>query len=345
MNKKLSKIILINFFVFILILSVLEVSSRFLIDSEEISPLFNDSNLRTRDRAYVMKHSDRGFSLVPGYTGELYSINRNGFRGRDLPSDIDTRFVVLAIGESTTFGWGVYDDETYPHYLEEILQSKRNDNKPIVINAGVPSYTSSQVLEYIKEIKENKLIKPDLILLNVMWNDIWYSSVHGWSSDLLLNQESSKILSFITSHSRFINYVVMGKKNKRRVDVFNDEALSFYHENIKKIIMFAQDNNIEIAVVAPPFDGDHLPDEGIHEFHIRYTKPFFIDTAMKYQHSLQKVTAELNVPFIHHALDLRHKSQKDFFLDLLHPTSVGNMKMANDVASFILRNYDLKVLD
>ena len=97
------KLIAINILVFAGLLLLIEGASRLMIDKAEIEPIFNDAELRTRNRAFVEPHATRGFALKPGFENKLYRVNSDGFRGEDFPEDLDRRFIVLTLGESTTF--------------------------------------------------------------------------------------------------------------------------------------------------------------------------------------------------------------------------------------------------
>ena len=72
------------------------------------------------------------------------SSDSNGFRpphGEPTPQT----FRIAAMGCSTTFGWGVADEETYPAQLQAILHARGYPSVQ-VINAGQPGYTSFQGL-------------------------------------------------------------------------------------------------------------------------------------------------------------------------------------------------------
>jgi len=80
-----------------------------------------------------------------------------------------------------------------------------------VINGGVPSYTSSQTLLYMQEILEKAPIEPKTILVNIMWNDIWYSSVKNWHPNILVHQKPPEWLSFLTT--KLLLYLWLGKSD------------------------------------------------------------------------------------------------------------------------------------
>jgi hypothetical protein len=87
---------------------------------DDPSPLFADPALGRVDRPFVAADPRRGFALVPGFEDRVYRINSDGFRGPELPPGpvLARRFVVLAVGDSATFGWKVAEGGPYPAQLE-----------------------------------------------------------------------------------------------------------------------------------------------------------------------------------------------------------------------------------
>ncbi|MFT5660602.1 MAG: lysophospholipase L1-like esterase [Sulfurimonas sp.] len=329
--KKSLYILLINFGLLLFLLILVEGGSRVFMQEKKNEALFSDKDLRIRGRSFIQKNKTRGFALIPNFTNNNYTVNSQGFRGKEFPKDFDKQFKILTLGESTTFGWGVNEEETYPYYLKKKL--KENNRAFYIINGGVPSYTSSQVVLYMKEIFTKDIVKPDMILVNIMWNDIWYSTVKNWHSNILVHQEPPSWLNFLTKHSYFFYGLVMGfAEDEKKTNIFNKEAYSFYLSNLKSMIELANKNKVNIAFVAPPFDGDHMPEKGLQEFQIHYSKQFLINTAQKYSQGMNQIAADYDIPIITHKLDLKNMHQNSLFLDALHPTAEGNSIMANDIA-------------
>ena len=92
-------------------------------------------------------------------------INSMGTRGAefDLRKPLNT-VRILSLGDSTAFGWGLSEDETYAARLEKILNANITNGKHFeVINAGVNAWSYTQILSYLR----NDAVKysPDYLLL------------------------------------------------------------------------------------------------------------------------------------------------------------------------------------
>ena len=147
--------------------------------------------------ARIITNSD--FDFDPGYTKEkIYpcdeythanaciqrTYNSHGFRGdefeKEKPSDT---FRIFALGGSTTFGVGAADNETWPVYLQKIMNEKITGKNIEVINFGLSGGTTESYYELIK----NRIfsLDPDLIIMYDGWNDRDTSvekTIQNWES-------------------------------------------------------------------------------------------------------------------------------------------------------------------
>jgi hypothetical protein len=107
--------------------------------------------------------------LIPGWKGEFagaaISVNRWGMRDRDrtLAKPSGT-FRIALVGESTVMGYGVGDDETFAHLLEERLnvESNQSGGRFEVLNFGAGSY--APIHRRVQIERKVLQFRPDLIL-------------------------------------------------------------------------------------------------------------------------------------------------------------------------------------
>src|SRR5262245_5907129 len=124
------------------------------------------------------RHPVRSFTLEPCQSG-VYSVSASveidcrGFRRNGHGEDGGWGPVILALGDSFTFGFGVENSETWPARLEAILR-RRGCPTARVINAGTMSYGVFQELDLL--IEHLSGLKPHVVIHGLYWND--YQSAH-----------------------------------------------------------------------------------------------------------------------------------------------------------------------
>ena len=96
------------------------------------------------------------------------STNSDGLRTSIEMTDPAKSLRIMTLGCSTTFGWGVGDQETYPSRLQVYLNESGYENIE-VINAGQPGYTSFQGDWLWDSVLKN--YQPDIVLIGYIVQD------------------------------------------------------------------------------------------------------------------------------------------------------------------------------
>jgi hypothetical protein len=124
-----------------------------------------------------------GYRNLPGQETPYFTINRDGFRGREVPREKGEKKRIIVLGGSTAFGTGLENDgQTFAAHLERILEGAE------VINAAVIGHHSKQELIYI--LSELIEWRPDLIIAIDGWNDWEFNSE---DSGLFIHQQEAML--------------------------------------------------------------------------------------------------------------------------------------------------------
>ena len=202
-----------------------------------------------------------------------------------------------------------------------------------MVNAGVPSYSSSQVRLYVEEILARRRANPDLVLVSVQWNDVWYSALPNWYPELLVYQQPAKWRMFLILNSHLMRRIMIREvPSATRKNIFNERALAHYTENLSEIIELCAGHEVPLAFVAATFDADHAREAPVEEMQMRFDAPFLQSLARKYDAAMREVGAERGIAVIDHQLSVRNSHQRDLFIDAVHPSARGTERIAEDVA-------------
>ncbi len=97
-------------------------------------------------------------------------INSQGFRGPEFREHKpEGTFRIICLGDSSTFGWSVGEDETYAYYLERLLNQRYPWGWFDVLNLGVTGYSSRQGRELLS--RKAIHLEPDIVIFAFGPND------------------------------------------------------------------------------------------------------------------------------------------------------------------------------
>lgn len=184
---------------------------------------------------------------------EPVRINHEGFRG---PESFPSAHTVVCLGDSTTFGWMVSEEDTFAGRLRGLLSSRRPDDRWQVLNAGVPGYSSFQVRLLAERLLPRW--RPEVVVICVGNNDGWPAlqsdrtlGSAGWLTDAA---------EALVARSHFLNWA-RGQYRRRRAAPFVPAALvgagprvnkEEFAENLRAVIRLARSHGARVVLLSPP---------------------------------------------------------------------------------------------
>lgn len=312
------------------LLGAVEVAARWASPSREARP-FSDPTLRTRNRPFVTAHETRGFALTPGFSSAGLRVSPAGFREASSWTGSGESLVILALGDSTTFGWSVRDEDSWPAQLATLLDSPAH--RVQVLNAGVPSYTSSQVQLHLAELLRRE--QPDVVLASVLWNDLWFSRVDPWYPELLIFVEPEPWRRFLLRHSGFYRWLLFRDRTADGASPTpSPQARRLYVENLEAIARQAALAGVPLFLVKPPFDPSHVAPRGVNYLKLGpWPTAELLREARAWLRDGETAAAAFDAVAIDHRLAAGAVGQPALFIDDIHPNRAGYARIAEDVAA------------
>ena len=209
-----------------------------------------------------------------------YQLNSEGFRDyeHNLEKSEDM-FRIAVLGDSFTFGQGIYrTKDTNPKVLESLLNKKNNISYE-VFNFGIRSYNTKDEL---KTLKENVLkYKPNLVIVNFYIDDAdfeGYSSKRFFEKEItkmypLLERENKKFPHFYYFIIKRLNGFLCKKDYSRCKDNYIGHLKEVYQSKnwdnelilFKEIKDLGKENNFKTAIVIFPILVDQANKFGLQE--------------------------------------------------------------------------------
>jgi lysophospholipase L1-like esterase len=279
---------------------------------------------------FIRADEDVFWSPQPGYRGEFMgesvTINSLGLRGPEVaPAQRAGGRRIACFGDSITFGYGVGDEETYPHFLGAELAGQGVE----VVNAGVTGFTSHQVVGFLRRVAPR--VQPDVATFCIGWNDgnrrpvddreyarrlRMVGSLEG-TLDRLYLYRSMKTAYLRAAALRGIDTEQGAERKGYRV------TLPQYRENLEAIVRECRQKGIRPVFVALP----------------RRKKAGEPTPEAPYAAALEQAGRDLGVAVLDTGdLGLRTRlgSNEPLFIDALHLSPEGNRLMASLLARQLL---------
>jgi lysophospholipase L1-like esterase len=119
----------------------------------------------------------------------VIAIDSDGYRGPEIDRS-HSRFRILALGDSCTFGTPAGETYPYPRVMERELRRLGRDVE--VINAGVNGYGPANLLARLDEFEA---LRPDLVTLYIGWNALYSETFMKEGRGFLGHSSALRILN------------------------------------------------------------------------------------------------------------------------------------------------------
>tara|TARA_B100000686_G_scaffold224342_1_gene231488 strand:- start:116 stop:1267 length:1152 start_codon:yes stop_codon:yes gene_type:complete len=199
--------------------------------------------------------------------------NRISTQGSSVNS-ISESMTIHVLGDSSSFGWGVNFEDSYPQQLIKILKDSPDFSKAMVKNHSIPGFTSFQGKLLLKDKVE--IEKNDIVLVSFGFNDSYTSK----SSDRLRFEVRNTIPGKIIW---FLNRLLILKGLRTLILSLPDLRIS--ESKFTRVSLKEYQNNLGIIFKTI------LKEKG---------KPLFLNicNGQEYSNVAEKTAKTLKVPFL-----------------------------------------------
>ncbi len=253
------------------------------------------------------------------------SSNADGLRtSKSVRKKEEGVFRIMTLGCSTTFGWGVDDQESYPAQLQGMIDASGSSNVE-VINAGQPGYTSFQGRWLWGETLQ--FYEPDVVLIGYVVQDARKAAYSDKSQAILQNDNrfmkdhvlyKSRVYLALRSVLGTVQIEAKERPQNGKGGIYRVPPEDFV-ENLRTLV-----DEVQSVGATPVLFGFPLEREGYTETH---------------RTILKAASQELGVPH----LDLQDQmeqasrsAQLYFENDRGHANAAGNQQIATWVFDFLV---------
>ncbi len=325
-SSSISKIILLNMFVIIVVLAIVEV-----IMHKFDAPHFDACNM---GHDYGAADPELGFAPVPGSKVAGNKLNEHGMRGPLLPiKKKPGNFRILFLGDSTCWGLGVKLEDSFSALATSLIAEDNPDREVEYIQGAFPGYSSYQSKVMLKRLLNRE---PDLVVFYLGANNDHTRARYFKDSDIPLR--SARLNA--TWHKIHLLRVLEVFKDKayrsflrklRTKDAKARVPIKEFHENVTEMVKSVVQHEIHAIILIPPYSN--------HRLNRHPTIP-------KYQDSLKTIARNFNVPFV--KLQNVFESYEEslvYFSDLYHFNELGHKLTAYEIQRIVAEEMILEHSD
>lgn len=258
------------------------------------------------------------------------------------PSPGRTR--VIALGDSSTFGWGVEDGDAYPAQLQRALT--REGGAWEVLNLGVPGYSTFQGRIMLE--REALPLAPDVVLWSYLSNDGAMTGEADRSAYARREGAVGALLQLL-HHSRayetleaWIAHARGAAASRPRDDVRNVASLAEAAANARESVTLARRAGVPIVLVANCVRGTTA---AVLASVAQETGAPYLDATALVEAAIPRIASDPAFEADRRALTARYGAARlakeprlhGFLPDLCHPNATGHRLIAEALAPLVIR--------
>lgn len=275
-----------------------------------------------------------------------FSINKYGFRGSDFEIDREPGvYRIVALGDSSTFGFGVDPGDAYPERLNAELERRCPSCRFEVINLGVPGYSSEQGVALAQEWIAK--LKPQAITISYGTND-WWKREHSDADEMARLQTAGAKMGRIARKSALVRGIESfnnrgdAKNPSNKPPLVPRVGIDKYRENIEKIAEFARRAGARVILMDNNF---YVPfgTEALVSLAREYSDYALIDGVGILATSLHdiddlrtKYPQSINIAIRLYSRVIQKRPVFLVMIDPIHPNPVGHQILAVALADEIM---------
>lgn len=263
--------------------------------------------------------------LKPNLEVRNIKTNSLGLRDEEISENKGNEFRILSLGESTTFGLWVKEEETYSAILEGMMENIAGS--PLrVINAGIPGYTLFQGYVYL--VHRGIELLPDAVMIYFGHNDFLpvanlrkrdgmaTEATRGLNDWELFEQRQAfpwKLGYWLAWRSNLVRAVMFHRQKEAKPNAIrsNPDKVRVPSEHREKLLKmyhdFCEEREIEFIIIVP--------------WYLKFKK--HIHLLRKY--AMQNHVSIVDLP---KTLRMSFEQKQRYFRDSTHPNPSGHRAIA-----------------
>jgi len=330
---------------------------------EVILHIYNPFPVRVKgDRIMMPANQTHHFrnDLVPGLDKEIsIEYNSLGLRGPERPPNYDSCLSIITVGGSTTFGWYISTEKTWPYLLSgELSKSFKN---VWLNNAGMAGQTT---YGHIVLMKDHLVpLKPKVMIFMMGINDVGIRNIGPYDSVtvrsfkkfiLTYSETANLVLAFLRYQRAierkltevnvdFNNYDTLNIPENKMQEVLIqlNPLVSKYEQRVRMMMEMCKANNIFPIIMTQPLIFGNVTDSvtgadlGKIKIKDGLNGELWARKLELYNDVLKRIAAEYNIPCIDLAAMLPKSTR--YFCDYMHHTNEGASKITELITPHITK--------